>query len=201
VRPISRALQDRTASALRHSPGGSSPKKVRVISCKKEALPTLSIPKNSARNALTFRPKKINESIECGGKTLVNQRIRPRQFGVACCGRPKGSKLLDGVPAFLRRKAQLEILPSVHGLGSQPILFLKWTFLWLSRQSTFDHSRLTPSVCQENSRLVRRREALRTTSTPRFAVSQAIRKIPGYVSLQQARGSYRKSRFAGMTSL
>jgi hypothetical protein len=75
--------------------------------------------------------------------------------------------------------------------------FLKWAFLWLSPQSTFGHSSLTPSVCPENSRLVRRREALRTTSTPRFAVSEAIRKSSGYVSLQQARGSYRKSRFRG----
>ena len=45
--------------------------KVRVISFKKEALQTLSISKNLARNPLTFRTKEIDESVDCGGKTLV----------------------------------------------------------------------------------------------------------------------------------
>jgi hypothetical protein len=44
---------------------------VRVISFKKEALQTLSISKNLARNPLTFRAKEIDESVDCGGKTLV----------------------------------------------------------------------------------------------------------------------------------
>jgi hypothetical protein len=73
---------------------------VRVISSKKEALQTLSIPKNVAGNPLTFRSKEIDESVDRGGKTLVNQRIILRQFGVVCCCRPKGSKLPDGVPAL-----------------------------------------------------------------------------------------------------
>jgi hypothetical protein len=74
---------------------------VRVISSKKEALQALSIPKNLAWNRLTFRIRKIHESVDRGGNTLVNQRIRLCQFGVAFCCRPKGSKLLDGVlPLF-----------------------------------------------------------------------------------------------------
>ncbi|MEA2542419.1 MAG: hypothetical protein QOH35_3785 [Acidobacteriaceae bacterium] len=73
---------------------------VRVISSKKEALQTLSISKNVTWSPLTFRAKEIGESVDYGGKTLVNQRIRLRQFGVACCRRSKGSKLLDGVPAL-----------------------------------------------------------------------------------------------------
>jgi hypothetical protein len=91
---------------------------VRVISSKKEAFQALSIPQNVAWNPLTFRAQEIDESIDCGGKTLVNQRIRLRQFGVAFCGRPKGSKLRDRVPAPFRGKALLEILPSIHSLRS-----------------------------------------------------------------------------------
>jgi hypothetical protein len=48
---------------------------VRVISFKKEALQTFSISKNLAWNPLTFRVKEIDESVDCGGKNLVNQRI------------------------------------------------------------------------------------------------------------------------------
>jgi hypothetical protein len=73
---------------------------VRVISFKKEALQTLSIPKYLAWNPLTFRAKEIDESVDCGGKTLVKQRIRLGQFGVTCCCQPKGSKPLDRVPAL-----------------------------------------------------------------------------------------------------
>jgi hypothetical protein len=73
---------------------------VRVISFKKEALQTLSISKDLAWNPLTFRVKEIDESVDCGGKTLVKQRIRLGQFGVTCCCQPKGSKLLDRVPAL-----------------------------------------------------------------------------------------------------
>jgi hypothetical protein len=40
---------------------------VRVISSKKEALQTLSIPKNLAWNPLTFRGKEIDKSVDCGG--------------------------------------------------------------------------------------------------------------------------------------
>ncbi len=57
---------------------------VRVISFKKEALQTLSIPKYLAWNPLAFRPKEIDESVDCGGKTLVKQRIRLGQFEI--CG-------------------------------------------------------------------------------------------------------------------
>jgi hypothetical protein len=73
---------------------------VRVISFKKEALQTLSISKNLAWNPLTFRAKEIDESVDCGSKTLVKQRIRLGQFGVTCCCQPKGSKLLDRVSAL-----------------------------------------------------------------------------------------------------
>jgi len=45
---------------------------VRVISTKKEALQALSIPKNVTRNPLTFRSKEIGESVDPGGKSLVN---------------------------------------------------------------------------------------------------------------------------------
>jgi hypothetical protein len=55
---------------------------VRVISFKNEALQTLSISKDLAWNPLTFRVKEIDESVDCGGKTLVKQRIRLGQFGV-----------------------------------------------------------------------------------------------------------------------
>jgi hypothetical protein len=48
---------------------------VRVISTKKEALQALSIPKNCAGNPLAFQAKEIDESVDRGGKTLVNQRI------------------------------------------------------------------------------------------------------------------------------
>jgi hypothetical protein len=73
---------------------------VRVISFKKEALQTLSIPKYLAWNPLTFRAKEIDESVDCGGKTLMKQRIRLGRFGVTRCCQPKGSKLLDRVPAL-----------------------------------------------------------------------------------------------------
>ena len=73
---------------------------VRVISTKKEALQALSIPKNVGWNPLTFRAKEIDESVDRGGKTLVNQRIRLRQFGVARRCRPKSSKLLDRLLAL-----------------------------------------------------------------------------------------------------
>jgi hypothetical protein len=43
---------------------------VRVISSKKEALQTLSITKNFARNSFTFRAQEIDESVDRGGKTL-----------------------------------------------------------------------------------------------------------------------------------
>ena len=73
---------------------------VRIISLKKEALQTLSISKNLAWNPVTFRAKEIDESVDCGGKTLVKQRIRLGQFGITFCCQPKGSKLLDRVPAL-----------------------------------------------------------------------------------------------------
>jgi hypothetical protein len=38
--------------------------------------------KNVAWNPLTFRAREIYESVDLGGKTLVNQRIRLRQFGI-----------------------------------------------------------------------------------------------------------------------
>jgi hypothetical protein len=94
------------------------------MSAKKEALQALSIPQNVVWNPFTFRAKEIDESVDRGGKTLVNQRIRLGQFGVTCCCRPKGSKLLDGVPALFRGKALLEILPSIRSLSSQPVLFV-----------------------------------------------------------------------------
>jgi hypothetical protein len=70
---------------------------VRVMSAKKEALQVLSIPQNVVWNPFTFRAKEIDESVDRGGDTLVNQRIRLRQFDVAFCCRPKCLKLLDGI--------------------------------------------------------------------------------------------------------
>jgi hypothetical protein len=70
---------------------------VRVISTKKEALQALSIPQNVVWNPFTFRAKEIDESVDRGGDTLVNQRIRLRQFEVTFCYRPKCLKLLDGI--------------------------------------------------------------------------------------------------------
>jgi hypothetical protein len=70
---------------------------VRVMSAKKEALQALSIPQNVVWNPFTFRAKEIDESVDRGGDTLVNQRIRLRQFDVAFCCRPKCLKLLDGI--------------------------------------------------------------------------------------------------------
>ena len=48
---------------------------VKVISAKKEALQALRVPKNVVWNPLTFRRKEIDESVDRGGDTLVNQRI------------------------------------------------------------------------------------------------------------------------------
>ena len=47
-----------------------------LTSGKKEALQALSIPKNVVWNPLTFCGKEIDESVDRGGDTLVNQRIR-----------------------------------------------------------------------------------------------------------------------------
>jgi hypothetical protein len=86
--------------ASRHNPGGSSPTKYGSYAPKKETLQALGVLKNVAWDPLAFRAKEINESVDHGGKILVNQRIRLRQFGVLCCRRPKGSKLFDGVLAL-----------------------------------------------------------------------------------------------------
>ena len=51
---------------------------VRVISHKKEALQPLSVPKNVAWNSLTFRGKVIDESVDRGDDSSVNQSIRLR---------------------------------------------------------------------------------------------------------------------------
>jgi hypothetical protein len=51
---------------------------VRVISAKKDALQALSVPQNVTWNPFTIRGKEIDESVDRGGHTLVNQRIRPR---------------------------------------------------------------------------------------------------------------------------
>ena len=58
---------------------------MRVISDEKEALQALSVTKNVVWNPLTFRRKEIDESVDRGGDTLVNQRIRLGQFGIAFC--------------------------------------------------------------------------------------------------------------------
>jgi hypothetical protein len=47
-----------------------------LTSGKKEALQALSVPKNVVWNPLTFCKKEIDESVDRGGDTLVNQRIR-----------------------------------------------------------------------------------------------------------------------------
>ena len=73
------------------------PLEMRVIFRKKEAFQTFSISKNVAWNALTFRFEEIEKSINSTRDTPMNQRIRPCQFGVAFCDRPKGSKLLHGI--------------------------------------------------------------------------------------------------------
>ena len=49
---------------------------VRVISAKEEALQALRAPKNVDWNSLTFRGKKIDESVDRDNDTFVNQRIR-----------------------------------------------------------------------------------------------------------------------------
>jgi hypothetical protein len=43
------------------------------MSAKKEALQALSIPQNVVWNPFTFRAKGIDESVDRGGDTLVNQ--------------------------------------------------------------------------------------------------------------------------------
>ncbi len=73
------------------------PPQMRVISGKKETLQAFSISKNVARNALTFRFEEIEKSINSTRDTPMNQRIRPRQLGVAFCDRPKSSELLHGI--------------------------------------------------------------------------------------------------------
>ncbi len=49
---------------------------MRVISAKEEALQALSVPKNVVWDPLMFRGKEIDESVDGGGDTLVNQLIR-----------------------------------------------------------------------------------------------------------------------------
>jgi hypothetical protein len=51
---------------------------VRVISAKKEALQALRVSKNVVWNSLTFRGKRIDESVDRDNDTFVNQRIRLR---------------------------------------------------------------------------------------------------------------------------
>jgi hypothetical protein len=70
---------------------------MRVIAAEKEALQALSVSKNVAWDALTFRFEEIEKSINCTRDASVNQRIRPCQLGVALCDRPKSSKLLNGI--------------------------------------------------------------------------------------------------------
>jgi hypothetical protein len=48
---------------------------LRVISAKEEAFQALSVPKNVVWDPLTFCGKEIDESVDGGGDTLVNQRI------------------------------------------------------------------------------------------------------------------------------
>jgi len=91
---------------------------MRVIPAKKEALQALSISKNVAWNALTFRFEEIDKSINSTRDTPMNQRIRPCQLGVAFCDRPKSSKLLQRIFPLVRGKAFLEIGPALHRLNS-----------------------------------------------------------------------------------
>jgi hypothetical protein len=79
-----------------HNPGGSLPLEYGSWPLKK-ALQALSIPQNVVWNPFTFRAKEIDESVDRDGDTLMNQRIRLRQFDVAFCYRPKCLKLLDGI--------------------------------------------------------------------------------------------------------
>jgi hypothetical protein len=88
-----------------YKPGGSSPSKCGSYPPKKEALQALSISKNVAWDALTFRFEKIEQSINSTRDTPMNQRIRPCQLGVAFCDRPKSSKLLQGIFLLVRGKA------------------------------------------------------------------------------------------------
>ena len=64
---------------------------MRVIAAKKEALQALSISKNIAWNALTFRFWEIDKSINSTRDTPMNQRIRPCQLGVVFCDRSSES--------------------------------------------------------------------------------------------------------------
>jgi hypothetical protein len=70
-------------------PGGSSPAKCGSYPLNKEALQALSISKNVAWDALAFRFEEIEKSINYTGDTPVNQRLRPRQLGVALCAAQK----------------------------------------------------------------------------------------------------------------
>ena len=90
------------------------------MSAKKEALQALSIPQNVVWNPFTFRAKEIDESVDRGGDTLVNQRIRLRQFDVAFCCRPKRwacLKLTPSTPAadtVVRRPASTSVKTSTR---------------------------------------------------------------------------------------
>ena len=111
---------------------------MRVIPAKKEALQALSVSKNVAWNALTFRFEEIDKSINSTRDTPINQRIRPCQLGVAFCDRPKSSKLLRGyfclseerrcwksaqLPKYAAAQVRLirvERLSNVEHLGTSP---------------------------------------------------------------------------------
>ncbi len=96
---------------------------VRVISAKKEAFQALRVAEDMAWNPFTLRAKVVDKSIDCGGNTLVNQRIKLRQFCVVFCCQPKGLKLLEGVLPSFCGKALPEFIPAIPGLGSQTVLF------------------------------------------------------------------------------
>jgi hypothetical protein len=77
------------------------PIEVGIVSAKEEVLQALRVPQNVAWNPLTLRTKEIDKSVDRGGNTLMNQRIRLHHFCVAFCCQPKSSKLLEGVlPLF-----------------------------------------------------------------------------------------------------
>ena len=73
---------------------------VRVISAKKDAFQAFRVAEDGAWDPFTLRAKVVDKSVDRGGNTLVHQRIRLRQFGVAFCCQPKGLKLLEGVLPF-----------------------------------------------------------------------------------------------------
>src|ERR1700680_1398906 len=80
-----------------HNPGGSLPSKYGSCPLKRRHSKRSASRRTSSGTRSRSAPRKSTSPWNRGGDTLVNQRIRLRQFDVTFCYRPKCLKLLDGI--------------------------------------------------------------------------------------------------------